>query len=68
MVGAKPIVLKGVGGYFIEDYQPGGVSVRQFDFSRDILMIMKEWAVSIFIVTVGLYIFITVYDASRRTA
>lgn len=66
LVGGKPVVLKGVGTYFIEDYQPGYVYEGEVRYTRVFLTSLKGYAVVIFAVAVGMYIFISIWDVRRR--
>jgi len=65
-VNGAPIVLKGVGTYFIDDQYPGHGYQGEVEYTRLFLSTMKNWAVAIFLISVILYISLSVMDERRR--
>lgn len=55
----KPIVIKNVGNYFIEDNKINGHYENEFKFSSLLVTTLKDIGLAIFIGCVGLYIFLT---------
>lgn len=66
LVYGKPVVLKGVGNYFIEDYEAHGYNAREIEFNRLLLSGMKNVAIYIFIIAVSLYIYLTLKEHRER--
>jgi signal peptidase len=55
----EPVVLRGVGTYFLEDDEAHGRYSGEIEFNRLILQGMKNMAIYIFFAAVFLYIFFT---------
>ncbi|UCF08925.1 MAG: signal peptidase I [Thermoplasmata archaeon] len=67
-VNGKPVVLKGVGNYFIEDYESHGMYSEEIEFNRLLLRGMKNTAIYIFLIAVLLYIYFTIKEIRERKA
>jgi signal peptidase len=66
IIGGKPVVLQGVGNYFIEDYESHGRYDEEIEFNRLLLQGMKNTAIYIFMVAVLLYIYFTLKEHRER--
>lgn len=62
----KPVVLKGVGTYFLEDYESHGRYSKEVEFNRLLLSGMQDVALYIFIIAVTLYIYLTIREHRER--
>jgi signal peptidase len=62
----KPVVLKGVGTFFIEDHEDNGRYSGEIEVNRLILQGMKDLAVFIFFICVFLYLFFTARESRVR--
>jgi signal peptidase I len=65
-ISGDPVVLKGIGTYFIEDYEAQGKYSGEIEINRLILQGMKSMAIFIFFSAVFLYIFFTYKDLRQR--
>jgi signal peptidase len=65
-ISGNPVVLKGVGTYFIEDYEAEGKYSGEIEINRLILQSMKSMAIFIFFSAVLLYIFFTIREIKQR--
>jgi signal peptidase len=65
-ISGKPVVLKGVGTYFIEDYEAEGKYSGEIEINRLILQGMKSLAIFIFFTAVLLYVFFTMRELRER--
>jgi signal peptidase len=63
MVNDKPIVMKGVGTYFLEDYEETPRYSSEIEFNRILLQGMQTIAIYIFLSAVFLYIYFTLRDS-----
>jgi signal peptidase len=65
-INGKPIVLKGVGTYFIDEQDDHGRYTQEIEFNRLILTGMKDIAIFIFFITIFLYLFLTARESRQR--
>jgi signal peptidase len=65
-IGDKPVVLKGVGTYFLEDDETHARYSGEIEFNRLLLQGMKNIAIYIFFAAVLLYIFFTAKEIRER--
>jgi signal peptidase len=65
-IDGKPIVIKGVGTYFIDEHEDRGRYTGEIEFNRLLLTGMKDLAVFIFFICVILYLFFTARERRLR--
>lgn len=61
----KPIVIKGAGSYFIQDYRMNGKYQDEFKFTSLMVGVLKDMGLGVFIGCVGLYIILTIRDVKN---
>jgi len=62
----KPIVIKNVGNYFINDYRSGGKYQNEFVFTSLMVATLKDLGIAIFVFCLVLYILLTVRDIRKH--
>jgi signal peptidase len=65
-ISGNPVILKGVGTYFLEDHEPDERFSGEIEFNRLLLQGMKNLAIFIFFSAVLLYIFFTMKELRQR--